>query len=102
EREPFRLREVFYPPLIVPFLLVDRPFPYGYLISFHPGYAAMLPAALAAFELCQFEPPAFVDPARQIPDSVPIVYGSHNVELDYVTAESRPGLVRRRAAGRMR
>jgi hypothetical protein len=43
-----------------------------------------------------------VDLARSVPDSVPIVYGSQNVEFDYVSAEARPGLVRRLAGARVR
>jgi glycosyltransferase involved in cell wall biosynthesis len=102
EREPFKLCEVPYPPLLLPFLLVDRPFPYGSLVSFHPGYRALLPVSLDSFDVCQFEHPGFVDLARLIPPSVPIVYNAQNVEFDYVSAESQPGLVRRVAGGRVR
>lgn len=101
EREPFRLLEAVYPPGVIPFLLVDRPFPYGVLISFHPGYGLTLPASLDAFDVVQFEHPAFVDLTRRVPAGVPVVYGSQNVELDYVTAECRPGLVRRLAGARI-
>ena len=102
EREPFTLCEVPYAPFLLPYLLVDRPFPYGSLVSFHPGYRALLPVTLASFDVCQLEHPAFVDLARLVPRSVPIVYGSQNVEFDYVAAESPPGLVRRLAGGRVR
>jgi hypothetical protein len=61
----------------------------------------MLPVSLDSFDVCQFEHPAFVDLARTLPASVPIVYGSQNVEVDYVSAESRPGAVRRLASARM-
>ena len=36
EREPFRLYQVPYAPFLLSFFLVDRPFPYGMLVSFHP------------------------------------------------------------------
>lgn len=101
EREPFRLCEVSYP-FIVPFLLTDRPFPYGALVSFHPGYRALLPVSLASFDVCQLEHPAFVDLIRGLATSVPVVYCSQNVELDYVSAESPPGAVRRLAGARIR
>jgi glycosyltransferase involved in cell wall biosynthesis len=102
EREPFRLREVPYAPFLLALLLVDRPFPYGVLASFHPGYRALLPISLAGFDVCQIDHPAFGDLARDIPTSVPVVYGSQNVEFDYVSAESREGFVRRVAGHRMR
>ena len=102
QREPFTLHQVPYAPFLLPFLLVDRPFPYGVLVSFHPGYHALLPVSLASFDVCQVDHPAFVDLARHVPDSVPLVYGSQNVEFDYVSAECRPGLVRRLAGGRVR
>lgn len=101
-REPFTLYQVPYAPFLLPFLFVDRPFPYGALVSFHPGYRALLPVSLASFDLCQVDHPAFVDLAQSVPPSVPVVYGSQNVEFDYVSAESRPGLVRRWAGHRVR
>lgn len=101
-REPFTLRQVPYAPFLVPFLLVDRPFPYGMLVSYHPGYRAMLPVRLASFDVCQIDHPAFVDLVRGVPSTVPVVYGSQNVEFDYLSAESRPGFVRRVVEHRVR
>lgn len=101
-REPFTLRQVPYGPFVVPFLLVDRPFPYGMLVSYHPGYRHLLPVSPAAFDLCLIHHPAFVDVARAVPDRVPVVYESQNVEFDYVSDESRPGIVRKLAGGRVR
>ena len=101
-REPFTLRQVPYAPFALPFLLVDRPFPYGMLVSWHPGYRALLPVPLASFDVCQVDHPAFVDLTSGLPPSVPVVYGSQNVEFDYVSAECRPGVVRRIAGGRVR
>jgi glycosyltransferase involved in cell wall biosynthesis len=100
-REPFTLRQVPYAPFVLPFLFVDRPFPYGVLVSWHPGYRALLPVSLASFDVCQVDHPAFVDLVRELAPFRPVVYGSQNVEADYVAAESRPGLVRRLARDRM-
>jgi hypothetical protein len=95
EREPFALRQVPYVPFAVPFLFVDRPFPWGWLVSFHPGYRTLLPVSLADFDVCQIEHPAFVDLLRDVPRRVPVVYSAQNVELDYVSDECRSPAVRR-------
>jgi hypothetical protein len=101
-REPFTLHQVPYAPFALPFLFTDRPFPYGVLASFHPGYRALLPVELGAFDICQIDHPAFGDLASAVPPSVPVVYGSQNVEFDYVSAECRRGIVRRIAGARVR
>lgn len=101
-REPFVLRQVPYAPFVIPFLLVDRPFPYGMLASYHPGYRALVPVTPAAFDLCQVDHPAFGDLAPDPTSGVPVVYGSQNVEFDYVSAECGGGWVRRMAGRRMR
>jgi glycosyltransferase involved in cell wall biosynthesis len=101
-REPFTLRQVPYAPFAIPFLLVDRPFPYGMLVSYHPGYRHLLPVSPGEFDICLIHHPAFVDVARAVPDRVPVVYESQNVEFDYVSAESPPGVVRKLAGGRVR
>jgi len=100
-REPFTLRQVPYPPFGLARLLVDRPFPYGMLASFHPGYHALLPISPASYDVFQIDHPAFVDLLRGVPQSIPVVYGSQNVEYDYVSAECPPGLVRRLAGNRV-
>ncbi|MAF65523.1 MAG: hypothetical protein CMJ84_07680 [Planctomycetes bacterium] len=101
-REPFRLRQVPYAPFALAPLLVDRPVPYGALVSFHPGYGSLLPVDPADFDLCQIDHPAFVDLARRLPSTLPLVYGSQNVEFDYVAAECALSAVRRMAEGRIR
>ena len=101
EREPFTFHQVSYP-FLIPLLFVDRPIPFGSLVSFHPGYRAMLPVSLEDYDICQIEHPAFVDLLRHLPNSVPVVYGSQNTEFDYVEYECRSEWVRRSAGGRVR
>jgi hypothetical protein len=100
-REPFELLQVPYP-FLLHFLLTDRPIPYGTLVSFHPGYRALLPVSLAAFDVCQLEHPAFVDLLRDAPAGARVVYDAQNVEYDYVRSECAGGLLRRIAGERTR
>ena len=81
---------------------MDRPFPYGALVSFHPGYRELLPVKLGSFDVCQVDHPAFVDLLTDVPASVPVVYGAQNVEYDYVCSECSSDLVRHLAGDRMR
>lgn len=99
--EPFSLLQVPYP-FLLQFLLTDRPFPYGMLVSFHPGYRAMLPVSPASFDLCQLEHPAFADLLDAVPASTRVVYDAQNVEFDYVRSESEHGWIRRLAGERLR
>ena len=96
----FKLQEVRYP-FIVPFLLLDRPFPYGYLVSFHPGYRALLKRFLRAFDVFQFEHASFADLAHVLPPGRPIIYDAHNVEYDYVRSECAHATIRRIAGKRI-
>lgn len=102
EREPFALHQVPYAPFALPFLFVDRPFPWGWLVSFHPGYRKLLPISPADFDVCQIEHPAFVDLLRDVPKHVPVVYSAQNVELDYISDECRSPMVRRIVRQRIR
>jgi glycosyltransferase involved in cell wall biosynthesis len=102
EQEPFRLCQLPYPPFVLHYLLVDRPFPYGALVSFHPGYKEMLPVKLGSFDVCQVDHPAFVDLVADLPASVPVVYGAQNVEFDYVSSECGSDFVRQLAGERIR
>jgi glycosyltransferase involved in cell wall biosynthesis len=101
ESEPFTLHQVPYP-FLLQFLLTDRPFPYGPLVSFHPGYRAMFPVALDSFDICQFEHPSFIDLAKGLDSSTPLVYDAQNVEFDDVRADSLNGIIRNLAGRRMR
>ncbi len=100
--ERFALDSVKYP-FVLPALLTDRPFPYGALVSFHPGYGALLARHRGSFDVLQIEHPAFGDLIDGLaPPGTPVVYGSQNVEYDYVRAECGAAWVRGLAGRRMR
>lgn len=92
-RYGFNLLEVPYP-FILPLLLTDRPFPYGYLVSFHPGYGAILKRFLHSFDAFQFEHAFFANLADSLPRDRPIIYDAHNVEYDYVRSECSQNTIR--------
>ncbi len=96
----FKLREVAYP-FLLPLLLTDKPFPYGYLVSFHPGFASTLRQFLHSFDAFQFEHVFFADLAAALPPGRPIVYDAHNVEYDYVRSECTHAKVREIAGKRI-
>jgi hypothetical protein len=89
----FELREVRYP-FLLPVFLLDRPFPYGYLASFHPGYGAKLKQFLDGFDIFQFEHAFFGDFANSLPSGRPVIYDAHNVEFDYVRSECSLSTIR--------
>jgi hypothetical protein len=84
--EKFALHQVKYP-FLMPFLLTDRPFPFGYLMSFHPGLAFLLRRFFQAHDIYQFEHPHLADLVDQIPKNKIITYDAHNVEHDYTGSE---------------
>ena len=86
--EPFRIIQVKYP-LILPFLLANRHFPYMYLASFHPGFSFLLNRLFESFHLYQFEHVAFGDLVNSVPLGRPVIYDAHNVEYDYAGMASR-------------
>lgn len=88
DQEPFRVVQVPYP-FILPLLLTDRPFPYQYWTSFHPGLGALLARYVSAADIVQFEQVQFGRLALRIPHEQIVVYGSQNVEYDYARAECR-------------
>jgi len=97
----FRLVTVKYP-FAHPFLLTDRPFPYGFLVSFHPGYRAMIPGKIDGFDVVQVHHPAFVGLANTVAgEHTPIVYDAQNVEADYSCSECRSPLVQAITARRL-
>ncbi len=96
--EPFGLVQVPYP-FLAPLLFTDRPLPFGFLVSLHPGLGTLLRRRLRSFDAYQFEHCYLGNLARQIPGDRLVTYDAHNVELDYVLSEcSRPSL--RRLVGR--
>jgi glycosyltransferase involved in cell wall biosynthesis len=80
-------RRIRYP-FLLPYLFTDRPFPYQFLASFHPGYASAITRDLAECDVVQFEHASFADLVDRIPPEKPIVYDAHNVEYDYVLSET--------------
>ena len=101
DREPFRIVPIPYP-FILPLLFTDRPLPYQYLTSFHPGLGSMVRRHLVGADIVQFEQAQLAQLAMQLPDRQIVVYGSQNVEYVYARAECRSdwsaGLVGRRIA----
>lgn len=88
EHEPFRLRQVPYP-FLLPLLFTDRPLPYQYLSSFHPGLRWLAASTLRGCDIYHFEHPQFASLARRLPVGTKVIYGSQNVENDYVIQECR-------------
>ena len=86
--EPFRVQSVAYPFLLA-YALRDRPFPYLFLASFHPGLRAMLAPLLRDYDVVQFEHAAFAGLVHGVPSDVVTAYDAHNVEFDYLTQECR-------------
>jgi glycosyltransferase involved in cell wall biosynthesis len=94
------IHSIKYPFIFAP-LLTDRPFPYQYLISYHPGYKFLVKRYLNGFDAYQFEHASFTDLIEELPRGKPIIYNSQNVEFDYVSAECRNGLIKRLAERRL-
>jgi len=89
QHAPVNLRQVPYPPFVIAHALTDRPFPYQWLASFHPGYRMMVKRLLPRFDVIQFEHAAFADLAPLARPSCLLSYNAHNVEQDYVLSECR-------------
>lgn len=100
-REPFRVVQVPYP-FVLPLLFTDRPLPYQYWTSFHPGLWGLLRHHVASADVVQFEQCQFARLAVRLPRRQIVVYASQNVEVDYARAECRSrwaaGVVGRRIA----
>ena len=100
EHEPFRLRQVPYP-FLLPLLFTDRPLPYQYLSSFHPGLGWLAKSLLRGCDIYHFEHPQFALLACGLPAAANVVYGSQNVEHDYVMQECRSEWATRVAKARV-
>lgn len=84
--EKFTLHQIYYP-FLLPFLLTDKPFPYSYLSSFHPGLASLMKRFFSGFDVYQFEHVQFAQLADFIDEPHIITYDAHNVEYDYTCSE---------------
>jgi hypothetical protein len=100
QHEPFRLRQVPYP-FLLPLLFTDRPLPYQYLSSFHPGLGWLAASSMRGCDIYHFEHPQFASLARQLPAGANVIYGSQNVEHDYVVQECRSEWAARVAKARV-
>jgi hypothetical protein len=70
-------------------LLTDRPLPYQYWTSFHPGLGRLLWRHVEHADVVQFEQVQFARVAMRLPARQVVVYGSQNVEYDYARGECR-------------
>ena len=98
--EPFRLRQVPYP-FVLAAALRDRPYPYLYLASFHPGLASLMAPLFRTHDVIQFEHAAFARLLDAVPAGAVVGYDAHNVEVDYVRQECRYAPVAEAVARRM-
>jgi hypothetical protein len=101
QQEPFRILQVPYP-FILSLLLTDRPLPYQYWTSFHPGLSVLLGRELFDVDIVQFEHVQFVRLGMRLASDKVIVYGSHNVEYDYAQAECRSAWAAKLVGNRIR
>lgn len=86
--EPFTVWQTSYP-FVMRHLLIDRPFPFHYLMSIHPGLGLAVGSLLRGFDVVQFEHVSFAGLLRAVPEGTLIGYDAHNVEYDYVRQECR-------------
>ena len=81
-------------PFLIPFLFTDRPFPYQFLVSFHPGYRFKIMSYLRTHDVIQFEHASFADLVDFVPADKIVIYDAHNVEYDYVSSECQNNTIR--------
>jgi Glycosyltransferase Family 4 len=82
---PCPIKQVPYPFLWA--LLTDRPLPFQFLTSFHPGLKYMVGPLLSGYDIIQFEHIPFSSLLELVPTDTKVVYDAHNVEYDYVQGE---------------
>lgn len=92
--EPFKIHQLKYP-FVLPYLFTDKPFPYSYLASFHPGYNNLAQRLLDQYDIYQFESPEFASLIDQIPADKLVVYNAHNVQYHYSTSETANKWIKR-------
>lgn len=90
--EPFKLKQFVFP-FVIPALLTDKPFPYSYLCSFHPGASLLIKKDLQQYDIIHIEQIQLASLLEVIPPGIPVVHGSQNVEYDYVRDECRAAWV---------
>jgi glycosyltransferase involved in cell wall biosynthesis len=90
--EPFQLRQFPYP-FLMPALLTEKPFPYSYLSSFHPGLSMLIKHRFRHYDIIHIEQIQLAQLLSSMPKGIPIVHGSQNVEYDYVRHECRANWV---------
>ncbi len=83
---PCPIRQIPYP--FVWALLTDRPFPYQFLTSFHPGLSRLARPRLEGYDYIQFDHVQFASLLDHIPDKTRVIYDAQNVEYDYARGES--------------
>ncbi len=88
----FRIHPIRYP-FFIPYLFLDKPFPYQFLVSFHPGYRFFLKRYFGRFDIYQFEQSSFADLTSFLPREK-IIYDAQNVEYDYIYSECSASPVR--------
>jgi hypothetical protein len=86
ELEPFKIIQIPYP-FILPLLFTDKPFPYQYWTSLHPGLDWLMRRHFESADIVQFEHSQFGRIASLLPPCKTIVYDAHNVEYDYARSE---------------
>lgn len=93
--------KTFLYPFLFPYLFTDKPFPFMYLISFHPGAHLILRNILQQYDIYQFEHASFAKLIDYIPKHKKVIYDAHNVEYDYVIAECKSQRIKKLAGERI-
>lgn len=96
----FKIQHLLYP-FVLPFLFVDRPFPYQFLVTFHPGYRLLARKYFRGYDIYQFEHASFADLIDFLPQHSKIIYDAHNVEFDYAGSECRARFLKNIVSKRM-
>lgn len=86
ELEPFNVIQTPYP-FVLPLLFTDKPFPYQYWTSYHPGLYRLMRRHFEEADIVQFEHSQFGQMASRLSAKKTVVYDAHNVEYDYAYSE---------------
>ncbi|NOQ63812.1 MAG: glycosyltransferase [Methyloprofundus sp.] len=88
-------------PFILPLLLTEKPFPYMYLMSFHPAFQVFFKELFQSHDIIQFECVSFANLTHYIPTDKKIIYDAQNVEYDYAASEAKSQWVKKIVIKRM-